>query len=80
MQISGIVEAQTGPLQWLIVQGHVPATLAFLVFCVAGNAEANRGPFDLAEAESELTAGYHQSIVVWDLVFITWQSTLIYLL
>ena len=59
MQVSGIVEAQTGPLRWLIVQGHVPATLAFLVFCVAGNAEANRGPFDLAEAESELTAGYH---------------------
>ena len=34
-------------------------TGTFLVFCVAGNAEANRGPFDLAEAESELTAGYH---------------------
>ena len=59
MQISGIVEAQTGPWQWLIVQGHIPAILAFLVFCIAGNAEANRGPFDLAEAESELTAGYH---------------------
>lgn len=59
MQVSGIVEAQTGPWQWLIVKGHIPAIIAFLVFLVAGNAEANRGPFDLAEAESELTAGYH---------------------
>ena len=59
MQMSGIVEAQTGPWQWLIFQGHIPAIIAFLVFLVAGNAEANRGPFDLAEAESELTAGYH---------------------
>jgi len=59
MQISGIVEAQTGPWNWLIFKGHIPALIAFLVFLVAGNAEANRGPFDLAEAESELTAGYH---------------------
>ena len=59
MQISGIVEAQPGPWNWLIFKGHVPAIIAFLVFLVAGNAEANRGPFDLAEAESELTAGYH---------------------
>ena len=59
MQISGIVEAQTGPWQWLIFRGHIPAIIAFVVFLVAGNAEANRGPFDLAEAESELTAGYH---------------------
>ena len=59
MQISGIVEAQTGPWNWLIFKGHVPAIIAFFVFLVAGNAEANRGPFDLAEAESELTAGYH---------------------
>ncbi len=59
MQMSGIVEAQTGPWNWLIIKGHVPATIAFLTFLVAGNAEANRGPFDLAEAESELTAGYH---------------------
>ena len=56
MQVSGIVEAQTGPWNWLIFQGHVPAIIAFLVFLVAGNAEANRGPFDLAEAESELPA------------------------
>ncbi|MBR4368089.1 MAG: NADH-quinone oxidoreductase subunit NuoH [Prevotella sp.] len=59
MQMSGIVEAQTGPWNWLIVQGHLPAIIAFLVFLVAGNAEANRGPFDMAEAESELTAGHH---------------------
>ena len=59
MQVSGIVEAQSGPFGWLIFQGHVPAIIAFLIFLVAGNAEANRGPFDLAEAESELTAGYH---------------------
>lgn len=59
MQVSGIVEEQTGPWNWLIFRGHIPAIIAFLVFLVAGNAEANRGPFDLAEAESELTAGYH---------------------
>ena len=60
MQVSGIVEAQTGAFGWLIFKGHIPAIIAFLVFLVAGNAEANRGPFDLAEAESELTAGYHR--------------------
>ena len=59
MQVSGIVEAQSGPWGWLIVQGHVPAIIAFVVFLIAGNAEANRGPFDMAEAESELTAGHH---------------------
>ena len=59
MQISGIVEAQTGPWQWLIFKGHIPAIIAFVTFLVAGNAEANRGPFDMAEAESELTAGHH---------------------
>jgi len=59
MQISEIVSFQTGPWSWLIFKGHIPAIIAFLVFLIAGNAEANRGPFDLPEAESELTAGYH---------------------
>ncbi len=59
MQVSGIVEYQTGAWNCLLIRGHIPAVIAFLVFLVAGNAEANRGPFDLAEAESELTAGYH---------------------
>ena len=59
MQVSGIVEYQTGPWNWLIFRGHIPALIAFFVFLIAGNAEANRGPFDMAEAESELTAGHH---------------------
>ena len=59
MQLSGIVEAQGGAFGWLIFKGHIPAIIAMMVFLIAGNAEANRGPFDLPEAESELTAGYH---------------------
>lgn len=57
MQLSVIVEAQrTG---WFIFKGHIPAFIAFVVFLISSTAETNRGPFDLAEAESELTAGYH---------------------
>jgi len=57
MQFSEIIEAQsTG---WFIFKGHIPAFIAFVIFIISGTAETNRGPFDLAEAESELTAGYH---------------------
>ena len=59
MQLSGIVEAQGDAFGWLIFKGHITAIIALVVFLIAGNAEANRGPFDLPEAESELTAGYH---------------------
>ncbi|NVO01504.1 MAG: NADH-quinone oxidoreductase subunit NuoH [Bacteroidetes bacterium] len=57
MQLSTIVEGQHD--LWFIFKGHVPAIIAFIVFLIAGTAETNRGPFDLAEAESELTAGFH---------------------
>ncbi len=57
MQFSGIVEGQRD--LWFIFKGHIPAFIAFVVFIIAGTAETNRGPFDLAEAESELTAGFH---------------------
>jgi NADH-quinone oxidoreductase subunit H len=57
MQLSVIIESQANG--WWIFKGHIPAFIAFVVFLVASTAEINRGPFDLAEAESELTAGFH---------------------
>ncbi|MBD5351318.1 MAG: NADH-quinone oxidoreductase subunit NuoH [Bacteroides sp.] len=57
MSVQGIVQAQEHC--WFIFSGHIPAIIAFLVYVIAGTAETNRGPFDLPEAESELTAGYH---------------------
>ena len=44
---------------WFIFRGHIPAFIAFIIYLIAGNAETNRAPFDLPEAESELTAGFH---------------------
>lgn len=57
MQLSTIVEGQADG--WLLFKGHLPACIAFIVYIIAGTAETNRGPFDLPEADSELTAGYH---------------------
>jgi NADH-quinone oxidoreductase subunit H len=57
MQFSEIVMRQQDT--WFIFKGHIPAMIAFVIYLIAGNAEVNRGPFDLPEAESELTAGYH---------------------
>ena len=57
MQLSQIVANQADG--WFIFKGHIPAFIAFIIYLIAGTAETNRGPFDLPEADSELTAGYH---------------------
>lgn len=57
MNITDIVEAQNRG--WFIFTGHIPAIIACIIYVIAATAETNRGPFDLPEAEHELTAGYH---------------------
>ena len=57
LRISDIIASQQNG--WWIFKGHIPAIISFMIFLIAVTAETNRAPFDLAEAESELTAGFH---------------------
>ena len=57
LQVSDIIQSQADG--WWLFKGHIPALIAFVTFIIAVTAETNRAPFDLAEAESELTAGFH---------------------
>jgi NADH-quinone oxidoreductase subunit H len=52
LSLVGLVEAQDEV--WYIV----PQIVGFLIFMIAGFAEANRAPFDLPEADAELVQGY----------------------
>ena len=57
LSINDIIQSQADG--WWIFKGHIPAIISFIIFIIAVTAETNRAPFDLAEAESELTAGFH---------------------
>jgi len=59
LSMLGIVRAQQQQGIWFIFKFFPLGFIAFAIFAIAMVAETNRTPFDLAEAESELTAGYH---------------------
>jgi NADH-quinone oxidoreductase subunit H len=59
LSMIGIVQAQYAQHIWFIFKFFPLGLIAFFIFAVAMVAETNRAPFDLPEAESELTAGFH---------------------
>ncbi len=59
LSMIGIVQAQQQQGVWFIFKFFPLGLIAFVIFAIAMVAETNRSPFDLAEAESELTAGFH---------------------
>jgi NADH-quinone oxidoreductase subunit H len=55
-----IISAQKGSiLNWFVFSLPFPQIIGFFIFFTAAVAETNRLPFDLAEAETELVAGFH---------------------
>jgi NADH-quinone oxidoreductase subunit H len=58
LNLSDIVDAQAGNgglLDWFLL----PLLPMFVIYFVSGVAETNRAPFDMAEGESEIVAGFH---------------------
>jgi NADH-quinone oxidoreductase subunit H len=56
LNLGDIVEAQRGSvLHWF----WLPLLPLFLIYFISGVAETNRAPFDVAEGESEIVAGFH---------------------
>ncbi len=59
LSMIGIVQAQQQQQIWYLFKFFPLGLIAFVIFAIAMVAETNRAPFDLPEAESELTAGFH---------------------
>jgi len=59
LSMIGIVQAQQEQQVWFLFKFFPLGLIAFIIFAIAMVAETNRAPFDLPEAESELTAGFH---------------------
>ncbi len=73
LRLTDIVEAQKNV--WFII----PQCIAFVIYFIATIAETNRGPFDLAEGEQELVAGYftEYSGIRWAVFFIAEYGNLV---
>ncbi len=79
LSMIGIVQAQEAQHTWFLFKFFPLGLIAFFIFAVAMVAETNRAPFDLPEAESELTAGFHTeySGFRWSLFFLAEYSAMI---
>ena len=58
LNLVDIVKAQQGNLG-LLQWNWIPLFPMFVIYVIAGTAETNRAPFDVAEGESEIVAGFH---------------------
>jgi NADH-quinone oxidoreductase subunit H len=79
LSMIGIVQAQQAQGVWYIFKFFPLGLIGFVIFAIAMVAETNRAPFDLPEAESELTAGFHTeySGFRWSLFFLAEYSAMI---
>jgi NADH-quinone oxidoreductase subunit H len=79
LSMIGIVHAQQAQQMWFMFKFFPLGLIAFVIFAIAMVAETNRAPFDLPEAESELTAGFHTeySGFRWSLFFLAEYSAMI---